>query len=107
MNLIKMNIITDAVVYMKNLTTVATTITIVPLLVLFGCNDSNSPTRIQPTGRTGDNQYNPTIDPEDFVAVINNPFYTLIPGFIFTYQGATNKGIKKNIVMVRNETNNI
>jgi hypothetical protein len=92
---------------MKNLTIVTNTITILTLVVLFGCNDSNSPTTTQPTGRADDDGYNLAIDPADFVAVINNPFYTLIPGSIFTYQSATNKGIEKNIVTVTHETKNI
>jgi hypothetical protein len=87
---------------------VANTITILALVVLlFGCNESNSQTTIQPTGLADNNEYNLTIDPANFVAVINNPFYTLSHGSIFTYQGATDEGIKKNIVTVTNETKNI
>jgi hypothetical protein len=92
---------------MKKLNMFANTVTILALVVLFGCNDSNSPTAIQPAGRTDNNEYNLVINPSDFVAVINNPFFTLVPGSLFTYQGVTDEGIEKNIVIVTHEKKNI
>jgi hypothetical protein len=91
----------------NRLTFVPTSVTILTLVILFGCNPSHSQTTIQSTDRADNNQYNVTVDPTEFVDVINNQFFTLVPGAVFTYQGVTDEGIEKNIVTVTHEKKNI
>jgi len=52
-------------------------------------------------------EYNPTINPSNFVSIINNPYYTLTPGTNYTYQSDTADGIEKNILIVTNKTKQI
>src|SRR3989344_4024924 len=47
--------------------------------------------------------YNPVVKAENFLGVINNPFYTLTPGTTFTYRSETEEGIEKNVVVVTNQ----
>jgi len=48
--------------------------------------------------------YNPAIDPEDFTTKIDNPYYPLKPGKIYTYQGVTDAGQELNTVEVTHST---
>ena len=50
------------------------------------------------------NAYNPSINPVNFVSVIDNPFYTLKPGTEYTYESETDEGTEKNIVIVTDKT---
>jgi len=52
-------------------------------------------------------EYNPIINPSNFVSIINNPYYTLTPGTSYTYQSETKDGIEKNILVVTNKTKQI
>ena len=52
-------------------------------------------------------EYNPSINPEDFVSGVDNPYYTLTPGANFTYASETDDGTEENIVVVTNETKEI
>jgi hypothetical protein len=52
----------------------------------------------------GRDAYNPTINPADFVTVIDNPYFPLTPGSIYVYDGITEKGNEHVEVMVTNET---
>jgi hypothetical protein len=51
--------------------------------------------------------YNPDIDPANFVSIIDNPYYPLIPGTTFFYQNATGFDFERNEVYVTNETKTI
>ena len=49
-------------------------------------------------------QYNPSIDPANFTTKIDNPFYPLKPGRVYTYQGVTDAGQEINTVEVTHDT---
>jgi hypothetical protein len=51
----------------------------------------------------------PNFDPCNYSndGIVNNPHFTLTPGTAFTYEGETEDGKEKNIVMVTNETKEI
>ena len=48
--------------------------------------------------------YNPVIDPDDFTSRIDNPFFPLKPGTIYTYEGMTDAGPELNTVEVTHST---
>lgn len=48
--------------------------------------------------------YAPTIDPANFVSVVDNPYMPLTPGTTFIYEGSTEKGNEHNEVVVSSET---
>ena len=48
--------------------------------------------------------YAPVIDPANFVMGVENPFFPLLPGTTFVYEGKTGKGIEHNEVTVLPET---
>jgi len=64
---------------------------------LVACASTSSPA---PT----DGAYNPVIDPANFVAKIDNQYYSLTPGTTFTYRSETEDGIERNEVVVTDET---
>ena len=55
----------------------------------------------------GENAYNPIIRPDDFVDVIDNPFFPLKPGTTFIYEGTTEAGLEHNEVRVTHKTREI
>ncbi|PYV82518.1 MAG: hypothetical protein DMG05_27975 [Acidobacteria bacterium] len=55
-------------------------------------------------GLAKDAPYNPVIDPSDFTAKIDNPFYPLKPGRTYTYKGVTDAGEELNTVEVTHST---
>ena len=55
-------------------------------------------------GRDG---YNPVIDPANFVATIDNPYFPLTPGTTFVYEGVTEKGTEHIEVYVTHDTKTI
>ena len=61
----------------------------------------------QPRLPTDIAHYNPTINPDDFVPVVNNKYFTLRPGTKFTYKTATFWGTERKEVAVTHETKKI
>lgn len=59
------------------------------------------------TTNTNAAAYNPDIDPTNFVAVIDNPYFTLTPGTTYTYEGRTDEGLEKIEVTVTETTRTI
>lgn len=58
---------------------------------------------------TTEEEYNPDINPEDFVKAIDNPYFPLIPGTTFIYEGGSeedNTTIQTEVV-VTNETREV
>lgn len=51
--------------------------------------------------------YAPTIDPANFVAVIDNPYFPLTPGTVRIYEGQTDKGFEHVEVTVTSDTKQI
>lgn len=52
-------------------------------------------------------QYNPVIDPSNFVSEVNNKYFTLKPGTTFTYNSQTDEGLERIEVVVTNETKEV
>ena len=52
----------------------------------------------------GKDAYNPIINPSDFVAKIDNPYFSLTPGTTYVYEGVTEKGNEHNEVYVTHDT---
>ena len=48
--------------------------------------------------------YDPLIDPADFVAAVTNPFFPLVPGTTYTFEGQTDEGTETVVVDVLHET---
>ncbi|MGH8597176.1 MAG: hypothetical protein ACREXT_11015, partial [Gammaproteobacteria bacterium] len=57
--------------------------------------------------RLGEAPYDPMIDPADFAALIDNPYFPLKPGTTFIYEGTTEKGFEHNEVVVTHNTKSI
>ncbi len=55
-------------------------------------------------GLAAPTRYNPVIDPANFIKKINNPFFPLAPGTIYTYRGLTGAGEELNTVEVTHST---
>lgn len=51
--------------------------------------------------------YDVSVNPANFVAGIDNPYYPLTPGKRFRYEGESTDGHETNIVVVTNQTYNI
>jgi hypothetical protein len=54
--------------------------------------------------RSIDVNYNPVIDPADFVATVDNQYFPLIPGTTFHYENTTEEGIELDTVTVTHDT---
>lgn len=52
----------------------------------------------------GEGEYNPVINPEDFVEVVDNPHFPLTPGTTFVYEGESEGEPIRDEVYVTNET---
>ena len=51
--------------------------------------------------------YNPLIDPAQFVSVIDNPFLPLVPGTTFTYEAETDEGRERTVTAVTDDTRTV
>lgn len=54
----------------------------------------------EPTG----SEYDPQIDPNDFVAHVDNPYFPLTPGTTYVYSGLSEDGAERNEVSVTHDT---
>ena len=48
--------------------------------------------------------YDPVIDPANFVAVVDNPYFPLVPGTTFVYEGQTQEGFNHTEFAVTHDT---
>src|SRR5262245_29878340 len=60
--------------------------------------------RITGCGRLGAAPYHPAIDPANFVATIDNPFFPLVPGTTFVYESQTPDGLEHDEFAVTHNT---
>lgn len=81
---------------MKNFAFISGVMLITSLALVMGCKDSSNPI-----------DYNPVIDPADFVQNITNQFFPLTPGTIFNYSGQTSDGLETNKVYVTRQAKQI
>lgn len=68
-----------------------------------GCN----PSATSGGAGAGAEDYDPLIDPADFVDGVDNPFFPLTPGAKYTYQGETPEGTETIEVVVTDEAREI
>ncbi len=54
--------------------------------------------------KLGPAPYDPVIDPANFVAKIDNPFFPLVPGTTFIYKGQTSDGLMRDVFAVTHNT---
>lgn len=55
----------------------------------------------------GGGYYDPEIDPADFVAVVDNPWWSLLPGTTYVYEKDSDEGLERIEFMVTHETKRI
>lgn len=67
-----------------------------------GCADNSSPGEGTPNASV--EEYNPVIDPANFVTDIDNPYFPLKPGTTFIYEGEAEEGTERNEMAVTNQT---
>ena len=60
--------------------------------------------RIAACDRLGGAPYDPVIDPSNFVARIDNPYFPLMPGTTFIYEGQTAEGFEHDEFAVTHNT---
>jgi hypothetical protein len=74
-------------------------------LLATSCNgDASTPRRAAAIEPAGDDPYSVEIDPADFVAVIDNPYFPLAPGTVFRLRGETEEGIEREKITVTHDT---
>jgi hypothetical protein len=49
----------------------------------------------------------PTFDPASFVGTVDNPYFPLVPGARWVYEGKTKDGTERTVVEVTNDTKQI
>ncbi|HJW71001.1 MAG TPA: hypothetical protein VJ829_16750 [Candidatus Binatia bacterium] len=60
--------------------------------------------RVGACSKLGATPYQPTINPANFVATIDNPFFPLVPGTTFVYEGQTPDGLEHDEFAVTHTT---
>ena len=60
--------------------------------------------RVDACGKLGATPYHPTIDPGQYVATIDNPFFPLVPGTTFVYEGQMPDGLEHDEFAVTHNT---
>ena len=70
---------------------------------LQSCADQNE-VRLAACDRFGPAPYDPVIDPSNFVAQVNNPYFPLTPGTTFIYEGQTRQGFEHDEFAVTHRT---
>jgi hypothetical protein len=69
-----------------------------------GTDKGSSPT---PSTLAAGSSYDPDINPEVFVAAVDNPFFTLEPGTVFKLRGETEDGVEEETITVTNRTKQV
>ena len=67
------------------------------IIIALGACESGSPTE----------PYNLVFDPANFVAGVDNPFFPLVPGTTFRFQGDTDEGVETVVVEVTGQTRTV
>jgi len=81
-------------------------IVLISNLILSGCS-ANTTDKEPKNTETKEEEYNPKIDPKDFVSKVDNKYFTLTPGKKFIYEGKTEEGTERIEVVVTNETRKV
>ena len=78
-------------------------VTFIFLFGFIGCDNNNDDNPLSPR----DNYYVPVIDPENFVDSISNPYWPMIPGTTWNYEGTDNEVTETIDMEVLSETKTI
>jgi hypothetical protein len=70
---------------------------------LHSCVDERA-VRATSCGKLGAAAYHPAIDPANFVATVDNPYFPLTPGTRFVYEGQTAQGLEHDEFFVTHNT---
>jgi hypothetical protein len=70
---------------------------------LHTCKDGLA-VRHETCDKLGPAPYDPVIDPADFVAKIDNPYFPLVPGTTFIFEGRTSEGLSRDVFAVTHNT---
>ena len=57
--------------------------------------------------RLGGRPYDPVVDPANFVDMVDNPYFPLVPGTVFVYEGQTSAGLVHMEFFVTHQTKEI
>ena len=60
--------------------------------------------RLTACQKLGPAPYDPVIDPPNFVTQIDNPYFPLLPGTTFIYEGQTSEGLSRDVFAVTHNT---
>jgi len=69
--------------------------------------DQQNDVRLAACDRFGPTQYDPVIDPSNFVVRVDNPYFPLTPGTTFVYEGQTQQGFEHDEFAVTHRTRTI
>jgi hypothetical protein len=69
--------------------------------------DQQNDVRLAACQRLGPTSYDPAIDPSNFVARVDNPYFPLTPGTTFVYEGQTQQGFEHDEFAVTHRTREI
>jgi hypothetical protein len=84
------------------------TLTLALVLAACGGQAADSVTAAGPSGSDkSEEPYAPVIDPANFVDVVDNPYWPLIPGTTFVYEGESEEGFEHIEVNVTHDTKKI
>lgn len=73
-----------------------------------GATEEASEGTTERVGETeGESGYNPVINPDEFVEVVDNPYFPLTPGTTFVYEGESEDETIRDEVFVTNETKKV
>ncbi len=82
-------------------------VTAITLLAVFGSAGHTQASPASVASPSPEVPYEPTINPSDFSTVIDNPFYPLIPGTAFVYEGTEGDQKTRDEVTVTNDTKEV
>jgi hypothetical protein len=70
-------------------------------------SDTHGTEAHQSSGIAFDDPYEPTIDPSNFVEGVDNPYYPMVPGTVWVYEGMSEEGLERIEFRVLDETRTV